>query len=256
MRGEPVGRPPGVGWPAGTCVRCPEGSGAHTRLDAGRWPLPLPAMTLAVAFAQQAVLVRIGWSTRFIQSACPGVGPEGCPSWPLPLPGRHVHSLLAATEVAACREPSPRRSGLPTEAGARLTRGPTVRGRRTPLMGFVSKMPLHRHPLCASCPSSLSSSPGEVSCGQDMRSSGLAPVRPPRLRCEPSVPACHSGTPSALAVSHDFGGLLRARGAGLLHPAADHGVRLVAVLAGAIGMSCVQPKLRAAPRDRPARAVA
>jgi len=55
-------------------------------------------------------------------------------------------------------------------------------------------------------------------------------LRPLRLRCEPSAPECHSGTPSAHAVSHDCGGLLHARGAGLLHPAADHGVRLVAGL--------------------------
>jgi hypothetical protein len=36
------------------------------------------------------------------------------------------------------------------------------------------------------------------------------------------------GTRSALVVSHDFGGLLLTRSAGLLHPAADHRVRLVA----------------------------
>jgi len=63
-----------------------------------------------------------------------------------------------------------------------------------------------------------------------MRTYRLAPGGSPRLRCEPSAPDCHSGTPSVLAVSHGFDGLLRARGAGLLHPAADHGVRLVAGL--------------------------
>jgi hypothetical protein len=122
-----------------------------------------------------------------------------------------------------------RRALRPPKRVRGLTRGPATRGRRTPLMGFVSKMPLHRHPLCASGPSLRSSSTGEVSCGQDMRSGGLAPIVPPRLRCEPSAPVSQTGTSSARAVSHDFGGLLRARGAGLLHPAADHGVHLVAV---------------------------
>jgi len=61
-----------------------------------------------------------------------------------------------------------------------------------------------------------------------MRVFRLSPSHSPRLRCEPSAPACHSGTRSALAVSHGFAGLLHTRSAGLLHPAADHGVRLVA----------------------------
>jgi len=130
---------------------------------------------------------------------------------------------------------------LLTEASARLTCSPSARSRRTPLLGFVSKMPLHRHPTCASGPSLLSSPPGEVSCGQDMQSLELALWGPPRLRCEPSAPVCETRTPSARAVSHDFGGLLRARGAGLLHPAADHGVHQVADSNGLVAPSCKQP---------------
>jgi hypothetical protein len=94
--------------------------------------------------------------------------------------------------------------------------------------GSSQRLPLHRHPTCVSSPSLLPSPPGEVSSGLDMWSIGLAPSSPPRLHCEPSAPECQSGTSSARAVSHDFGGLLHTRGAGLLHPAADHGVRLVA----------------------------
>ncbi len=99
---------------------------------------------------------------------------------------------------------------------------------RLALMGFVSKMPLRRRPACASTPCSLPTPPGGVSSVLDMRSSRLSPLGTLRLRREHSAPECQSGARSTLAVSHDFGGLLRTRGAGLLHPAADHGVRLVA----------------------------
>jgi len=43
----------------------------------------------------------------------------------------------------------------------------------------------------------------------------------------PEVRVCHTRTCSALVVLPDFGGLLRTRLAGLLHPATGHGVRLV-----------------------------
>jgi len=61
-----------------------------------------------------------------------------------------------------------------------------------------------------------------------MRRLRLAPSSSPRLRCEPSAPECNSGTRSAHAVSHDYDGLLHTRGVGLLHPTANHEVRLVA----------------------------
>jgi hypothetical protein len=89
-------------------------------------------------------------------------------------------------------------------------------------------MPLRRRPACASTPCSPPTPPGGVSSGLDMRSFRLAPSGTLRLRREHSAPECQSGARSALAVSHDFDGFLRTRGAGLLHPAADHGVRLVA----------------------------
>jgi hypothetical protein len=43
----------------------------------------------------------------------------------------------------------------------------------------------------------------------------------------PEVRVCHTRTCSTLVVLPDFGGLLRTRIAGLLHPATGHGVRLV-----------------------------
>ncbi len=94
--------------------------------------------------------------------------------------------------------------------------------------GVRLKDPLHRHARGASTPGSPPSSPGEVSGGPDRPPPPLARRRRPRLRREPSAPDCHSGARSALAVSHDFGGLLRTLVAGLFHPAADHGVRRVA----------------------------
>lgn len=94
--------------------------------------------------------------------------------------------------------------------------------------GSSQRLPFRRHPTRESTPGSLPSPPGGVSSELDMQSLRLAPSRPPRLCCEPSAPECQSGTRSALAVSHDSGGLLLTRSAGLLHPAADHRVRLVA----------------------------
>jgi hypothetical protein len=94
--------------------------------------------------------------------------------------------------------------------------------------GSSQRLPLHRHPTCASSPGLLPTPSRGVPSGLGMQPFRLSPSVLPRLRCEPSAPACQSGTPSALAVSHDFGGLLHTRSAGLLHPAADHGVRLVA----------------------------
>jgi len=58
-----------------------------------------------------------------------------------------------------------------------------------------------------------------------LRSPGSRPVAFAPITFGPGMPLPESR--SALAVSHDFGGFLRTRGAGLLHPAADHGVRLV-----------------------------
>jgi len=63
---------------------------------------------------------------------------------------------------------------------------------------------------------------GEHSSGVNAR---LSPLAHAPLSFGPSLPQLESR--SALAVPPGFGGLLRARGAGLLHPAADHGVRLV-----------------------------
>jgi hypothetical protein len=101
---------------------------------------------------------------------------------------------------------------------------------RTPLLGFVSKMPLRRLPACASTP--IPSRPVRARPASSGRCHPVSPggsltVRDGfarRLRPRDATP----GARSALAVSHGFDGFLRTRGAGLLHPAADHGVRLVA----------------------------
>lgn len=51
-----------------------------------------------------------------------------------------------------------------------------------------------------------------------------------RLQSLPSVRICHVPTRSVLAVPPGFDGLLRSSAAGLLHPAADHGVHYVSSL--------------------------
>jgi hypothetical protein len=63
----------------------------------------------------------------------------------------------------------------------------------------------------------------------------LPGVRDPahaRLHSLPSVGICHLPTRSVLAVPPGFDGLLRSSAAGLLHPAADHGVHYVSSLGG------------------------
>jgi hypothetical protein len=97
---------------------------------------------------------------------------------------------------------------------------PGVRGEPcwTPFM-VLSKMPLHRRPRRASTP-------------------GLGLL----LRLRPG--AASPGSRSALVVSHDFGGFLRACGAGLLRPAADHGVHLVSGGSRPLAPGVARPKPR------------
>ena len=102
-------------------------------------------------------------------------------------------------------------------------------------------------PLRAHCLPRQAGCPADWTCAR----SGLRLVRTPRLRCEPSAPECHSGTCSARAVSHDFGGLLHTRGAGLLHPAADHGVRLVSVDGSVLVPAVRRAACRSTPHDGP-----
>lgn len=93
-----------------------------------------------------------------------------------------------------------------------------------------------------------------VSSGLDRRLCWLSPALTPRLRYEPSAPEYQSGTRSALAVSHDFDGLLRTQGAGLFHPATDHGVRLVADPPGCRSGRADSPNRGSSKRHRPYRA--
>jgi len=140
-------------------------------------------------------------------------------------PGQLDSSLPSAPSAWRAH---PKVFSLPRHAtGACLSRGDwSLAGLLS--WGSSQRLPLHRLPTCVSSPSLLPSPSREVPSGLGMRHFQLSPSVPPRLRCEPSAPACQSGTRSALAVSHDVGGLLHTRSAGLLHPAADHGVRLVA----------------------------
>lgn len=81
----------------------------------------------------------------------------------------------------------------------------------------VSPLPVRYRPRRAGCPAGWTCSRSGLRL-LDHRGF-VASLRPQNA---------NSGTRSALAVSHDFGGLLLTRSAGLLHPAADHRVRLVA----------------------------
>lgn len=121
---------------------------------------------------------------------------------------------------------------VPTVSASCGSRGGCALPTRLPLMGFVSASPLRRHAAYASTPCSSPTPLDGVPGGPGIRDLGIAPADTSRLRDAHSAPDCpangHSSACSAPAVSHDFDGLLRIRGAGLLHPAADHGVRLVA----------------------------
>jgi hypothetical protein len=107
LRGGPVWRPSRVGWPSRTCARCPEGSVAHTRLNAGSWPFPLPALTLAVLLSQRAGLC--GSSSRRVRGWARRVAPRG------------LRLSLEDTSAPCCLRPGSWRaeSPAPTEAGTR-----------------------------------------------------------------------------------------------------------------------------------------
>jgi hypothetical protein len=107
LRGGPVWRPSRVGWPSRTCARCPEGSVAHTRLNAGSWPFPLPALTLAVLLSQRAGLC--GSCSRRVRGWARRVAPRG------------LRLSLEDTSAPCCLRPRSWRaeSPAPTEAGAR-----------------------------------------------------------------------------------------------------------------------------------------
>jgi hypothetical protein len=82
-------------------------------------------------------------------------------------------------------------------------------------------------------------------CSQRCPSIDVRAARPlPALDCSfafgPVLPA--PGSRSALAVSHGFGGFLRACGAGLLRPAADHGVHLVSGCSRPLAPNVARPK--------------
>lgn len=173
------------------------------------------------------------------------------------------HRRLNARHSSVDRRGLRRRSSptRPGSSGVNRKRSTTVS-----LAGLLSwcsqRLPLRRRPHCVSTPSTLPSSTkrgahrGEHAVGSlcqvlelgshrasslrsffdslasvsDSFGDGLPSLQPlataslrafgPRL---PHLESC-----SALAVFHDFSGLRHTSGAGLLHPAADHGVRLVA----------------------------
>lgn len=138
--------------------------------------------------------------------------------------------------------------------GCRLLREERSWPVRLPLLGFVSKIsPSSTSVVCVH--SRLATVPARgVSSELDRRRGWLSPYLTPRLRYEPSAPECQSGTRSALAVSHGFDGLLRTQGAGLFHPATDHGVRLVADPPGCRSGRADSPNRGSSKRHRPYRA--
>jgi hypothetical protein len=197
----------------------------------------------------------------------PGLSSRGCdPSWPSSrtddvldtwsggrVPGRWATSVGPPEGMVTGSAPS-WASSTPTH---RITdprivtpapcRGPAGESCRTPLMSF-SKIPsidirsARPLPEKRSRGSPRTGSSGPRPAGE--RSSGLDPKLSPRFRAllsfGPSLPWLESR--SAPAVPPGFGGLLRARGAGLLHPAADHGVRLVSGSPWPCALGFVVPK--------------
>jgi hypothetical protein len=119
--------------------------------------------------------------------------------WPFPCPGCPGPALDTETAPAVPHTPRSRRPPF-GDALARLP--PASAGDRShwlswaPLMEFLKDRPSTDIPVCV-------------------------------LTRLPEVRVCHTRTCSALVVLPDFGGFLRTRLAGLLHPAAGHGVHLV-----------------------------
>ncbi len=148
----------------------------------------------------------------------------------------------SSTPSTPCGPPSERASwgGRPcsTRRGRRADYPKVVSGEscRTPLMDDSKIAPpstsaARVHSQCSIVPDRTGSLPKQAgSCSvQLLRRDAVGGASHDfieHLRPGPAKPeSC-----SVLAVSHDFDGLLRVRSAGLLHPAANHGVRLVSSL--------------------------
>jgi hypothetical protein len=144
--------------------------------------------------------------------------------WYFPAPSLALRVAALAFEVFRRRraEPSPPRGGL----GSYGPSGPWLPSRdltccpgrtlvRPPLVGFVGAG--HAHRLS---PPNLTRTP---SPSTDPAERPLPQALPPASAPErPSLESC-----SVLVVSHHLDGFLRSEVAGLLHPAAGHGVRCV-----------------------------
>jgi hypothetical protein len=155
----------------------------------------------------------------------------------------------------------------PTRRGRRAGHPKAVSGEscRTPLMDDSKIAPSSTtaarvHSQCSIVPDRTGSLPKQADSCSVQRSRGSAVGGTSHdfiehLRPGPAKPeSC-----SVLAVSHDFDGLLRVRSAGLLHPAANHGVRLVSsysqVLAGLHQAVCFEPSPEGEESMRTARCV-
>lgn len=178
-----------------------------------------------------------GWLVYAVHSSrCVRVERPGGihPSWPSPLPGRRVRATrgpkppqLAPTCPPGPPHPKRVDEILRSWTGARSSRSDWSRigllswgsSQRCPSVDIQRVRPLPAHSVPSTSTGEVRRVPGDPE--------GLRPSDRPGVAADLRPRVATPGTRSALAVSHDFGGLLRTRGAGLLHPAANHGVRLV-----------------------------
>jgi hypothetical protein len=247
----------GAGWSSGTGARCIVVCGAPfgvpidfvVRLArpsaAGSWPFPRPAVVLADPVSRGLTFAdpTEGGTGAFV----PGLRPllafvqdqslldtwsglacswAGCAIRVLP-EGRSPDVFRPGHRRPPRIAPPTRRSWSRSPAGDLL-------GSLAGLLSWTSqRSPPSTSAVCvhsrrwvrSDSPRTGSTSRSLRMSQRALRSPGSRPVAFAPITFGPGMPLPESR--SALAVSHDFGGFLRTRGAGLLHPAADHGVRLV-----------------------------
>jgi hypothetical protein len=162
-----------------------------------------------------------GWFRAWCRGVCTSQGIDRCGSLAFPCTGLSPCQLSLRRQLPPSRShraPSPpsRRHTGSLAARATPTRRPWLQ--QAPLLEFLKDRPSTDVPVCV-------------------------------LSRLPEVRVCHTRTRSALVVLPDFGGFLRTRLAGLLHPATGHGVRLVSSRSADIRRTDDPPPRRPCPSE-------